>query len=456
MKSHAYQNKGVAVFGLGKSGLSTAQHLHDGLANVVVWDDNPAGRDAADKAGLKLQDFESNGMQGAETLVLSPGVPLTHPKPHPVVELARQSNINVVGDVEVFVKEKQAGKVVGITGTNGKSTTSALIYHMLDNANFSAALGGNIGTPVMDLPELGDEGAYILELSSYQLDLTPSLKADIAVILNVTPDHLDRHGDLAAYTAVKSRIFKNQDASCLAVVNIDDVICNGLVSKISASNNQKLVPVSVKTVVDEGVSVIGGVLTDTTDGGAGWTLDISQMTGLLGEHNWQNAAAAVAVTRSLGLDNQQIADGLRTFGGLAHRMEQVGAYENVQFINDSKATNAEAAEKSLASFKNIYWICGGVPKAGGIEMLAPLFPNICKTYLIGRSSDEFAATLEGQLPYVKCNSLKDAVKTAALDASQFEGSATVLLAPAAASFDQFKSFEARGDAFREIVKRMGE
>jgi len=455
MKSHAYQNKGVAVFGLGKSGLSTAQRLHDGCANVRVWDDRPAGREAAENAGLDVQNFQTADFSNIDILVLSPGVPLTHPAPHPVVELANRSNVDIVGDVEIFLNEKTAGKLVGITGTNGKSTTSALIHHMLADAGRDTALGGNIGTPVMDLPQLNADGTYVLELSSYQLDLTPSWKADIAVILNITPDHLDRHGGLGGYTAVKAKIFQNQNTADVAIINIDDAICKEIASKIEADNGAKLTPISVEMEIEAGVTAVGGILVDNTKLGAGWTFDINRIDALRGKHNWQNACAAVAVTRALGLSNAEIAKGLKTFGGLAHRMELVAKRNNVRFINDSKATNAEAAEKSLASFENIFWICGGVAKAGGIESLAPHFDNIRHAYLIGAASEEFAATLDGQVSYTECDTLEVAVLKAAKAAELVGQEATVLLAPAAASFDQFKSFEARGDVFRDLVEGLG-
>ena len=233
MKSHAYENQGVAVFGLGKSGLATARRLAEGQARVFVWDDGEQGRDAARSYGLTVQNFDADGWADARTVVLSPGIPLTHPKPHPVVEYAHTRNMDVVGDIEIFLNEKTAGRIVGITGTNGKSTTSALIYHILKNSGAEAALGGNIGTPVMDLPELSEDGVYVLELSSYQLDLTPSWHADVAILLNITPDHLDRHGDMEGYAAVKKRIFQNQLARDAAVINMDDPLCREIAAAVS-------------------------------------------------------------------------------------------------------------------------------------------------------------------------------------------------------------------------------
>ncbi|WP_339631334.1 UDP-N-acetylmuramoyl-L-alanine--D-glutamate ligase [uncultured Sneathiella sp.] len=455
MHSHAYQHKNIAVFGLGKSGLATARQLHLGEAHVFVWDDDEARRKAALDAGLTVQDPFQQSWPGAEALILSPGVPLTHPAPHPVVELAKKAGASVIGDVEIFLQEKEAGRIIGITGTNGKSTTSALIHHLLSKAGKSSALGGNIGTPVMDLPELDEDGNYVLELSSYQLDLTPSWHADIAVLLNITPDHLDRHGDMAGYAAVKRRIFQRQNEDDVAIINIDDPLCEHIATCLAIHGEGRIIPVSTTTPVDSGVAVIDGRLEDRSFGDQSWTMDISKIGSLRGRHNWQNAAAAVAAARSAGLTSDEICAGLLSFGGLPHRMEEVGRWNNVLFINDSKATNAEAAEKALTSFDNIFWIAGGREKAGGITALVPHFGRIREAFLIGEAADNFESTLKGKVPVRKCNELEDAVRQAA-DAAFRSGyrEAIVLLSPAAASFDQFESFEARGDAFRAAAKRL--
>ncbi len=454
MQSHAYQNKNIAVFGLGKSGLATARQLHLGEAHVFVWDDDEARRKAALEAGLTVQDLFQKSWPEAEALILSPGVPLTHPAPHPVVELAKKAGASVIGDVEIFLKEKEAGRVIGITGTNGKSTTSALIHHLLSEAGKSSALGGNIGTPVMDLPEQDEDGNYVLELSSYQLDLTPSWHADIAVLLNITPDHLDRHGDMAGYAAVKRRIFQRQTEDDVAIINIDDALCEHIATCLAIHGEGKLIPVSTTTPVDGGVAVIDGRLEDRSFGDQSWAMDISKIGSLRGRHNWQNAAAAVAAARSAGLTPDEIRIGLMLFGGLSHRTEEVGRRDNVLFINDSKATNAEAAEKALTSFENIFWIAGGREKAGGITALEPHFDRISEAFLIGEAADSFAATLKGKAPARKCKDLEEAVRQAA-EAALRSGKkdAIVLLSPAAASFDQFTSFEARGDVFRAAATR---
>ncbi len=451
MDSHTYQDKNVAVFGLGKSGMATAQRLKTGNAKVLVWDDNKERRAEAKKLGLKLKDLTKGKWSPTEALVLSPGVPLTHPTPHPVVGLAKDAGAQVIGDIEVFLREKEDGKLVGVTGTNGKSTTTALIHHLLEHAGKESALGGNIGTPVMDLPQLGEEGTYVLELSSYQLDLTPSWAADIAVLLNITPDHLDRHGDMAGYAAVKTRIFLRQSEAGTAIINMDDPICAAIAEEVSKHSRAKLVPVSVERAVDGGVFVVGGLLEDQS-GDQPWTVDISGIMSLKGRHNWQNAAAAVAVVSCLGLSEEDIKAGLEAFGGLAHRMELVATRDKVLFVNDSKATNAEAAEKALTSYENIYWIAGGREKAGGITSLEPQFGRIKKAFLIGEAKDSFAETLEGKLDYEVHETLADATAAAGAAAMEDESDSVVLLSPAAASFDQFDSFEQRGDSFRNAVE----
>jgi len=450
MQSRAFKNKTVAVFGLGKSGLSTAKRLLEGGARVVAWDDNDARRAEVQKLGAEITLFTEGVFEDVAALVLSPGVPLTHPEPHPVVELAKAANVPIIGDVEIFLKERSGGKLIGITGTNGKSTTTALIHHMLEYADRKVAVGGNIGTPVMDLPDLGADGIYVLELSSYQLDLTPNWQADVAVLLNITPDHLDRHGDMAGYAAVKKKIFQNQQMGSFAVLNADDALCEQIAGDIDQDAGAAQVLISTTRRLPNGVSVLDGVLEDASSDNHIWQIDISDVETLRGQHNWQNAAAAVAVCRAVGLSDHEIASGLKSFEGLPHRMEFVAEKDGVKFINDSKATNADAAEKSLKAYENIHWIAGGRGKAGGIASLAPLFDRVVHAYLIGEDASNFALTLEGKVPYTVCGTLDKAV-VAATNAAMSERAATVLLAPAAASFDQFPSFEARGDRFRELV-----
>lgn len=448
MQSSAYKDKQIALFGLGKSGLATALALQAGGARLYVWDDNPQRRIDAQAAGLNVADIVNDPWPDAQYLVLSPGVPLTHPQPHPVALRALAAGAKIIGDVEIFLAEKPAASIVGITGTNGKSTTAALIHHLLKSAGRNVALGGNIGTPVMDLPALDEDGIYVLELSSYQLDLTPSWKADIAVLLNITPDHLDRHGDMAGYVAAKARIFQNQSPEDKAVVCFDNSQARILAEKCSA----EVIAVSTMETLKGGVYVIDAILSDETNW-LRYSIDLSPARALRGRHNWENAAAAVAVVRSLGLTAVEIRDGLLSFPGLAHRMEPVAALGNVSFVNDSKATNAEAAEKALLSYDNIYWILGGQEKAGGISSLKPLFSKIRGAFVIGECAESFAAIFEdAHIPVERSGDLETATAAAAKQAAE-DGlpDMVVLLSPAAASFDQFASFEARGDSFRQYV-----
>jgi UDP-N-acetylmuramoylalanine--D-glutamate ligase len=448
-----YANRTVAVFGLARSGLSAARALRAGGARVEAWDDSPARRAAA--AEFDLTDPMQTDWRRVAALVLSPGVPLTHPAPHPVVQQAKQAGVPVIGDVELFAGAALPARRVGITGTNGKSTTTALIGHVLRAGGRSVAVGGNIGMPVLDLEALGADGIYALEMSSYQIDLAPSLICDVAVLLNITPDHLDRHGTMAGYVAVKRRIFAGQSGHQTAVIGVDDEHCAGIYRELRAAGRQKIVPIAIGRRIEDGISVIEGRLYEGTT--AEPAVDLRDCAALLGAHNWQNAAAAFAVGRALGLSRAEIATGMQSFPGLAHRMERVAEVGGVRFINDSKATNADAAAKALACYAAIYWIAGGKPKEGGIESLDAFHPRIRHAYLIGEAAPLFAATLAGKVDTTIAGTLDRAVQ-AAYAAARREGmpGAVVLLSPACASFDQFIDFEARGEAFKRHVAALQE
>ncbi len=452
-----FRDKLVVVFGLGRSGLSAARALAAGGAALRVWDDNEASRSHAANAGLPLVDLNDADWTGCAALVLSPGVPLTHPKPHPVVQMARAAGAEVIGDIELFMRATAGLRKTAVSGTNGKSTTTALIGHILKASGRAAEIGGNLGTPVLDLKLLDEAGDYVVEMSSYQIDLTPSLRADVAVLLNISPDHLDRHGGMAGYVAVKTRLFDGQSAGDVAVVGVDDEYCMKIWKELRQNGKQSVVPVSVDRRLEFGVYVADGVLHDAAGGDGGAVLDLKRVTGLPGRHNWQNAAAAYTAAQALGLESEQIAAGLRTFPGLAHRMERVAEIDGIAFVNDSKATNSEAAARALACYDNIYWIAGGLAKEGGIDALSPYFGRIRHAYLIGEAAPSFATRLEGEAPSTVSGNLADAVE-AAWDQARADGlrGAVVLLSPACASFDQFASFEARGDAFRQIVRDMQE
>ena len=454
-----YAGKDVAVYGLGRSGLSAAKALKAGGARVHAWDDNEETRAKAEAAGIALSDINKRDWQTFAALVLSPGIPYKFPQPHRLVRMAEMTGVPVIGDMELFARAVQAlperarPKIVAITGTNGKSTTTALIGHILKQAGRDARVGGNIGTGVLDLAALHSNAIYVLEMSSYQLDLVKSLRCDVAVFMNLSPDHLDRHGGMDGYQAAKMRIFQNQTDKDVAVIGFDDVYSQSIAIGLSARGPQKVVQISSTYTLGKGISAVDGRLYDNQSGKAEFVGKLDECPALIGRHNYQNAAAAYAACRALGLDPATIMAGLKSFPGLAHRMEAVGEIDGIRFINDSKATNAQAAEQALRSFRNIYWIAGGVPKAEGIAPLASLFPNVTKAYLIGQAEDVFAATLNGKVPAQVCGALDRAVDAAFRDAKAAgEPGAVILLSPACASQDQFKDYEHRGDVFRSLVQ----
>jgi len=455
-----FEHRKVAVFGLARTGLAAARALAAGGAEVVVWDEKPAARAAAKAEGFAPEDLAQADWSTLAALVLSPGVPLTHPKPHWTVERAQAAGVPIMGDVELFARTVAAApshkrpKIVAITGTNGKSTTTALIGHVCRQAGRDVRIGGNIGVGVLDLEDMHGGAVYVLELSSYQLDLTSSLKADVSIILNISPDHLERHGDMDGYVAAKKRVLLNQGKGDTAVVGVDDPWCQQIVTEITALNRRTIVPISARRSMGRGVYALQGVLYDAMGERVTEIADLTRAVSLPGRHNWQNAAAAYAAARALGIGEQAATDGLMTFPGLAHRMETVGAIGRVRFVNDSKATNADAARQALSSYPKVYWIAGGQPKTGGIESLADLFGGVAKAYLIGEAQDAFAATLGRRVPHVRCGVMEAAVRAAFEDARASGEDAIVLLSPACASFDQFADFEDRGEAFRAAVHQL--
>ncbi|HZZ89190.1 MAG TPA: UDP-N-acetylmuramoyl-L-alanine--D-glutamate ligase [Caulobacteraceae bacterium] len=452
-----FEGKKVAVFGLARTGLAAARALLAGGADVVVWDESAAARDAAAAAGFALEDLNTADWPALSALVLSPGVPLTHPQPHWTVEKARAAGVEIVGDIELFARTVAAAsahkrpKIIAITGTNGKSTTTALIGHVCAQAGRDVRIGGNIGVGVLGLEDMHGGAVYVLELSSYQLALTTSLKADVAIILNISPDHLERHGDMDGYVAAKRRILLNQGKGDTAIVGVDDPWCAHIVTEITAANRRTIVPISARRSMGRGVYALQGMLYDATGERVTEIADLTRAASLPGRHNWQNATAAFAAARALGISEQVAAQGLMTFPGLAHRMETVGAIGRVRFVNDSKATNADAARQALSSYPKVYWIAGGQPKTGGIEPLSDLFGGVIKAFLVGEAEDAFAATLDRKVPYARCGTIDAAVRAAFEDARATGEDSIVLLSPACASFDQFADFEARGEAFRAAV-----
>ena len=442
----------VAVFGLARSGISAAKALAAGGAEVWAWDDSEDQRARAAAAGVTLVDLYACDWSALSSLVLSPGVPLTHPRPHAVVTLAKAAGCEIIGDIELLARTMINARYIGVTGTNGKSTTTALIGHILSTSGQEVEVGGNLGVPVLDLEPL-QNGAYVIELSSYQIDLMMMLTCDIAVLLNITPDHLDRHGDFERYVAVKKNIFHRQTKPRTAVVCVDDGPCAKIHRELVEAGDQRVIPVAVGRRVAGGVYVLDGVLHDDMEGGDTALIDLSEIDSLPGVHNWQNAAAAYAAARANQVDARVASACLRGFPGLAHRQELVAEIDGVSFVNDSKATNGASAARALACYSRIYWIAGGRSKAGGIAELSAYFPRIAHAFLIGEAAAEFAETLGDDVAHSDCGDLASALEQAAAMArDQSRPGAVVLLSPACASFDQFVDFEDRGDAFRRLVE----
>ncbi len=456
-----FEGKDVAVFGLARSGIAAARALMAGGARVCAWDDNEAARKAAEAAGVPLVDLNRRDWQNFSALVLSPGIPYRFPEPHRIVRMAQLVGVPVIGDMELFaravnaLKEYERPRIVGITGTNGKSTTTALIGHILKQAGKDVRVGGNIGVGVLDLEKLHGGAIYVLELSSYQLDLVETLKCDVAVMLNISPDHLNRHGGMDGYVQAKRRIFRNQGPNDTAVVGVDDTRSQVMCTQLSAEGIRRVVPVSAEYGLGRGVSVLDGKVCDSMMNRSMEVRDIATARALPGRHNHQNAAAAYAACRALGLEPADIIRGIMSFPGLAHRLETIGEIDSVRFINDSKATNAQATEQALRAFPKCYWIVGGRPKEEGIDDLAPFFPGLKRAYLIGESTEAFARTLAGKADFVKSRTLDVAIEAAFADArASGEKGAVILFSPACASFDQFRDFEHRGDTFRALAAQI--
>ena len=462
IKAETFRGRTVAVFGLGRTGVSAALSLVAGGATVFAWDDNAGSRDAAQQQGVPIKNLKKADWSEIDEFVLSPGVPHILPKPHWSAEAAREAGVPIICDIEILAREvavrpeRSRPKIIAITGTNGKSTTTSLIGHILKACGKDAQIGGNIGRGVLDLDRMHSGTFYVIELSSYQLERTYSLRANAAVFLNLSPDHLDRHGTIEDYGLAKQAVFANQTKDDAVIVGVDDAYGKALCTKLKVKNGRNIIPISARRAAGHGVSVLGGKLFSNLSKKSIEICNMKKAAALEGRHNWQNAAAAYAAVSSFGLDPKEIGEAILSFPGLAHRMETVGTLRNVRFVNDSKATNADAARQALASYKNIYWIAGGVSKEGGIEPLNDLFENVRAAYLIGDAADEFASTLEAsQRPHQINKTLKMALLCATKDALESGvKDPIVLLSPACASFDQFKNFEIRGDAFRAQAQKL--
>ena len=445
----------IAVFGLGRSGIASALALQDSDAEVWAWDDNEDARATAVAKGVGLTDLYACNWQELTTLLVSPGVPLDHPKIHPIVANARAAKCEVIGDIELLVRTQRWCNYIGVTGTNGKSTTTALLGHIMQLAGREAEVGGNLGIPVLTLDPLGAEGTYVLEMSSYQLELTPSVTFDVAVLLNISADHLDRHGGMDGYIAAKRIIFQRQTKPRAAVIGMDDDICRGIYDELKAKDEQVVIPVSGHDRVHGGVYAINGVLYDDMDGDEMPICNLRQNPSLLGSHNGQNAAAAYVAAKTAGVAPHAIMACLQSYPGLVHRQEAVAIVDGVAYVNDSKATNDEAAARALACFNNVYWILGGRPKKVDLAACLPLLDRVRHAYLIGEAAVAFSQVLDGKVPFTLSGRL-DAAVAAAHEQARADGLSQpiVALSPACASFDQFASFEARGDVFKNLVEAL--
>ncbi len=453
-----FAGKKVAVFGLGGSGLASCRALAAGGAEVIACDDDAKKMTETAQAGFATADLRRVDWSGISALVLAPGVPLTHPVPHWSVGLARAAAVEVIGDIELFCRERRRhapkAPFVAVTGTNGKSTTTALTAHLLASAGHDTQLGGNIGTAILSLAPPRAGRMHVIEVSSYQIDLAPSLDPSIGILLNITEDHLDRHGTLRNYAAVKERLVAGVQDGGTAIVGVDDSWCAAAADRIERAG-RRVMRVSVRRPLADGLYVEAEEIMQAADGGARRVAHLGRIGSLRGLHNAQNAACATGAALALGLGTAAIQHGLRSFPGLAHRMEEIGRAANVLFVNDSKATNPDSAARALACYSDIFWIAGGKPKTGGISSLSGYFPRIRKAYLIGEAAAGFASELDSQVPHVVAGTLDRAVALAARDAEAADmREAVVLLSPACASFDQFRNFEARGDAFRELVRSL--
>ena len=424
--SAAFAGKSFAVLGLARSGLAAVEALVASGADVMAWDSREEAREAlrSSHPKVRLADPLSTSIYGFSGVVVSPGVPLNR---HPIAERARAVKVPVIGDVELFAQARPTlppHRVVGITGTNGKSTTTALVHHIIRSAGIPTMMGGNIGLPILGQEPLPEDGVYVLELSSFQIDLTQSLDCDVSVLLNVTPDHLDRYDGVEDYAASKARLFAMQSPENVAIVAAEDDYTRAIAGQLTGER----ILVSSEDVKDQ-----------------------SEWPSLQGPHNAQNVAAAVAVARALGIDDEVIGQALATYPGLPHRMERVAEKNGVLFVNDSKATNPTSTAPALAAYPAVHWILGGLPKSDDLDACEPYLQHVRAAYTIGEAGPMFARLLSPKLPVKECERLDAAVGAAAGAARPGE---VVLLSPACASFDQFKDYEARGDAFRAAVEAL--
>ncbi len=449
-----YERKRIAVMGLGVAGFPTVRALMASGARVMAWDDSVESRNKAAAEGVPIVDLLSTDWSGVDTLVLSPGIPHTFPEPHPIAERARKADAAIVCDIDLLGRARPDAIYVGITGTNGKSTTTALIAHILTSAGRKLEVGGNLGPPVLNFAPLGKDGIYVLEMSSYQLERTFSIAFDVAVLLNVSPNHIDRHGDLAGYVAAKSRIFAGNRKRQTAIIGVDDDECRRIADQFAG--RMRVIRVTREAPEPGMVGADGTKLVDRSERAARVVLDLKDAQDLPGRHNAQNAAAAYAATRALGVAPNAIAAAMKSYRSLPHRLERVATIDGVTYINDSKATSPEATVWALTSYPRVIWIAGGLSKDVGYDALIPHLPRIAHAFLIGKAANEIAELLgRHKVPHTISETMDRAVTAAHLKAKTETSTRIVLLSPACASFDQYRSFEVRGNDFRAQVKKIG-
>jgi UDP-N-acetylmuramoylalanine--D-glutamate ligase len=450
-----FADQTVAVLGLGRTGATAAKALASGGALVLGWDDNPTLREVAKREGINIINLANYDWSSVKALILSPGIPHTFPSPHPFVQQAKEAGVPIISDIEAFARTRPQASLIGITGTNGKSTTTHLINHILEQAQRLVQMGGNVGVGVLALEPLPPQGFYVFEMSSYQLELTPTISFDAAVLLNLTPDHIARHGSFEGYIAAKEKIFSNQHSGQIAVIGLDNAEAESIYQQLIARNQQKVVGISAFKSVENGIFIENDYLIDATQRQSDPILDLKQTAFLSGLQNRQNIAAAYAVCRHIGLTSTEIISGLKTFQGLIHRQEIIAVIDNVTYINDSKATNAASVALALNNFENIFWIVGGRPKSEGLNGLSSYYPRIKQAFVIGEALEDFSRTLTPYMQVTKSGHLDQAVhdahKAASLSQTPYP---VVLLSPACESLDQFKNFEDRGDCFKKYVERL--
>ncbi len=450
------KGKTVAVLGLGKSGMSTARALSAADATVLAWDDSrPEAATSLD--GVTGTDLREVDLAEVEMLVLSPGIPKCNPAPHVVVARAHEAGCLIVSDIDLLGQAQPDARYLGVTGTNGKSTTTALIGHILTKTGPPTQIGGNLGIPALSLKPLDASGWYVLELSSYQLETVSAVEWDIAMLINVAPDHLDRYADMDDYVDTKRKIFSRQPADGVAIIGIDDDWSRATYDQLSGKSDRRVIPISAETEIPGGVFVRHGLLIDATGSAEQTVIDLRTVPTLPGSHNRQNAAAAYAAALSVGIAPDAIAEAMRGFPGLRHRQELIGTVGSLSFVNDSKATNPDAAARALACYDRVYWIVGGLPKQGGLEVLTPHLGRVAHAFLIGEAAGMLAEFLDGAVAFTQCGEIGAAVEAAVRQAEadgDKGGDAVVLLSPACASWDQFANFEARGDAFVSAARAL--